>query len=425
VGTYLIAMGASICGNSLFASGSAFAATTDLQATSPFTQNATVYMFLKPSDRVTDAGSSNQSAGTWNATLLNADGKAVYRWSGEGRFFQVFRVPERGVYVLEVEHVGVSGGSGVTNTVTVLSGLPSDYLPQGVLLLLAGLGLTAVGLLRLRRPEKVQVEAVRDPPGEMARIGRMKELTALLSRELIGERLILFSAPILFVLMYSAGGFMPDSVPVLPGAHISGYADLFVPSLAPYNDWLNVFPVVVAMVTYTFAFQKETRVLRSLLLNPISEKALFAAKLVAVLIVVLLPIELSLLVTFSLFQPGLAVTNPAGVFGNLLPWSTTYLLYGAVMVGFAVLPAVFFRKPIYAFILPLFVVLSILTEGFGLRGYVPWTVWIENGTALLSDLTFGNGFDYSGFLNAALPSLVAALVLSIVAFLVFVRQDRE
>ncbi len=428
VGAYLVAVGASICGNSFFAGTSAAIIGVGPQATSGTTQNSTLYMFLKPSDRVTFAGASAQNDGTWNVTLLGADGKAVSSWSGEGRLFQIVSVPERGVYLLEVERTAVSDNSSVTETATVLSGRPSDYLSEGALTTSVGLGLVAVWFPYSRRREDVRPGPTAEPPEGAAGRGRLREFTVLLRRELIGDRLILLSAPILFILMYSAGAFMPNTITASPGSHISDFSDLLVPSLTPYKDWLNVFPIVVVAATYTFAFQRETRVLRSLLLNPVREASLFAAKLVAILVVVLLPIEACIAITFFLFQPGLAISDPTTVFGNLLPWSVVYLLYGAVMVGFAVLPAVAFRKSIYAFIVPLFVVFAILTEGFGLSGYAPWTVWAvwaNPGTGALSYLTFGNGFDYSAFFHSVLPNLAAASLLGAAAFLVFTRQDRE
>jgi hypothetical protein len=137
------------------------------------------------------------------------------------------------------------------------------------------------------------------------------------------------------------------------------------------------------------------------------------------------PIVVGITVASTMFDPQLALSEPASVYGNLLAWLFVYLLYGLVMIGLALLPSVLFRKPMYSFVVPVFIVLIISTEGFGLDNSLPWNVWLVNGIGVLSSLNFQTGFDFGGFIMSALPSSLLALMLSLLAFVVFQIQSKE
>lgn len=427
-GLFLLSIGAAMVGNAFFSGQASITGGGGFQSVGGSSSYYSSFAFLKPSDRVTVTLQTNSSSGTFGLVISKVRGETILNRTSVGELSAILKVPQRGAYFLNATFAPSDMKAYANSiTITVTGGTPDDYLWPGLLIMSLGVALTFGWVLLSTRRRPWQDDSGDSNPPSLPEAGKGgKGVLFLLANELVGGRKVLFAVPVLFVVFYSAGSFAAY-LDYLPHTVLNpNLADLFSPSLNPYNDWLNVFPIVVALSTYSFAYEKENKVLRTLLLNPIGSGSLFFAKLSAIIIAVEVPIIVSVLVTLVLFDPALALASPLAVLGNAPYWLTLYVLYGFVMIGIAILPSVLFRKAIYSFIVPLFIVFAISTEGFGLRDFVPWTVWNIMGTSpLSSSLGFENAFDLGAFLLAALPALAMAVGFILLSWLVFVRQDKE
>jgi ABC-2 family transporter protein len=429
VGLLLLSLGTSIVGNALFPPGGSTIINGDyLDSFGGAPSSHVYYAFLKPSDRMTVSLQGNDSAGALSLTVTRLAGEEpVLDRTSVGNLFAIFTPTARGTYVMSVSLVP-SGSEHYefSETSTVIGNAPTDFFWLGEALAAVGaafsLGSFAV---RGRRRMITAAPEVGRPPPLAGDRGAWKNFVLLLRTDLFQGRKVFFAIPIFLAVTYSAGRFLPSLIPLPYTVTSPNLADLFSPSLSPYNDWLNVFPVVVALAAYSFSYERDGRVLRSTMLNPIGVRTLFFAKLTSMVFVVEVPIALGILFTLAQFDPSLLASSPLTVLQNAPDWLLVYFLYGLIMIGFAILPAVFFRKPVYAFVVPIFFVLLIGTEGFGLRDYLPWQVWILHGTSSLSSLNFQGGFDVGAFLSATLSVVGFAFVLGLLSAIAFSFQDKE
>lgn len=424
----LLSIGAAMTGNAFFSGQSSIDSTGGFQSIGGSPSHSSYYAFLKPSDRLTATLQTNSSSGMFSLLIHKVQGDLVLNRTSTGGLSAIFTPSQRGTYFLNASFVPPDSKAYENSiTITIIGGQPDDYLGPGLALLSAGVVLSMAWFLsRFRVSPKPDVREDVSPPPPLVKGTGGKGLLYLVTHELGGGRKLFFSVPVLFVVFYSAGSYFADLINLPQSVANPNLADLFSPSLNPYNDWLNVFPIVVALATYSFAYERENKVLRTTFLNPIGSGRLFFAKLCSMIISVEVPIVVGMVVTLLLFDPTLAVAAPLAVFGNAPYWLTLYILYASVMIGIAVLPAVLFKKAIYSFIVPLFIVFAISTEGFGLRDFVPWQVWSVMGTGPLSTSAgFENAFDMGSFLIAALPALAISVGFILLSWLVFMRQDKE
>ena len=428
-GLVILSLAGSMIGNALFPpGGSSIINSSSLESVGGVTSSQTSYAFLKPSDRVTISLQGNDSAGALQLTITKlADGALVLNRTSVGNLFAIFTSTERGTFVIDVYFTPSSSSHFVFNeTDTAIGSAPTDFLWLGEVLAAIGVVLTLGSfLLRGNHHFSAVPRGTSEPPLPLGRRGAWKNFGLSLRTDLFQGRKIFFAVPIFLAITYGAGRFLPSLIQLPSGVSNPDLADLFIPSLSPYNDWLNIFPVVVVLAAYAFSYERDSRVLRSTLLNPIGAKTLFFARLTSMVIIVEVPVTLGILLTLVQFDPGLLASSPLAVMDNAPYWLLVYLLYGLVMIGFAILPAVFFRKPVYAFVVPIFIILLIGTEGFGLRDFLPWQIWTVDGTLPLSGLNFQGSFDVNTFFSSALPVLAFAFVLGAISVIVSGIQDKE
>jgi hypothetical protein len=429
-GLVVLSLGGSMVGNALFPpGGSSIINGSGLESVGGVPSSQTSYAFLKPSDRMTISLQGNDSAGSLRLTITRlAGGALVLNRTSVGNLFAIFTPTERGTYVIDVYLTPSSPSHYVFNeTNTVIGNAPTDFLWLGEVLAAIGAALS-FGWFLLRRSHPFSFAVPRgtsEPPPPLGHRGAWKNFGLSLRTDLFQGRKVFFAVPIFLAITYGAGRFLPSLIQLPSGVSNPDLADLFVPSLSPYNDWLNVFPVVVVLAAYAFSYERDSKVLRSTLLNPIGARTLFFAKLASMVIVVEGPIALGIFIALVQFDPSLLASSPLAVMGNAPYWLLVYLLYGLVMIGFAVLPAVFFKKPVYAFVVPIFIILLIGTEGFGLRDFLPWQIWTVQATLPLSGLNFQGSFDVSSFFSSALPVLAFAFILGVISAIDFGIQDKE
>lgn len=429
VGLFLLSFGSSIMGNALFPPGTSSIIDSNYLETFGGAQSSQIYYaFLKPSDRMTISLQGNDSAGVLHVTISRYPGQElVLNRTSIGKMFAIFTVEERGTYVINAAFVPSNSEHYLVNeTNTVTGNAPADYLWLGEVLTAVGAALSIGSfLVRGRRRSIAAPHETTTPPPPDEVPGVWKNFVLMLKTDLFQGRKVFFAIPIFLAIAYSAGRFLPSLLPLSSTITSPDLADLFSPSLSPYNDWLNVFPVVVALAAYSFSYERDSRVLRSTMLNPIGARTLFFAKLTSMIVVVEVPVILGILLTITQFDPSLLAKSPLVVLQNAPEWLLVYLVYGLVMIGLTILPAVYFTKPVYAFVVPIFIVLLVGTEGFGLRGLLPWQIWTIQGTSPLSSLTFQGGFDIGAFVGAALPVLAFAFVLGLLSVIAFSVQDKE
>ena len=264
-----------------------------------------------------------------------------------------------------------------------------------------------------------------EEPGKTPRTKRvLYHFFELTKWEIFTKRLYLVSLPVFFALFYDAGTFEPKIVEV--GSENTAtfrVADLLVPSLSPFSDWTILFPVVVAATAFLFAYEKDNLSLRSTLLNPVRSSTLFASKVVSVFLVVALPTAAAVALTIAMFDPALLLSSPTILFGNTWIWIGLYILLEFMMIAFSLLPAVLLRRPIYAFIVPVFVYFLISNDGFGLQSFNPAGVWLDFSSQL--GITGAAALDWGNFLAHAYPSLILSLVCFLLSFVMFQVKDRE
>jgi hypothetical protein len=133
----------------------------------------------------------------------------------------------------------------------------------------------------------------------------------------------------------------------------------------------------------------------------------------------LVPIAVALGITLALYDPRLFLGAPLLAWGNLPMWVEAYVLYGFVMVGLSLLPAVFFDNAVYAFVAPVFVSFLIQTEGFGLYGAIPSDVW----TTVVGMIQSYR--DWGAALGKTLPAVILATVFLAISLILFEVKEGE
>lgn len=255
---------------------------------------------------------------------------------------------------------------------------------------------------------------------------RVPTLLTLISWELSQSK-ALISVLILTILLYSGGAFVPTLHQLGSDAQaLSQLPNLLNPSLLANKDWTNIYPIVAAAAAYSFSYEKDKMILRSVLMNPVRSSSVFVAKALSLALMLFVPVVVAFALTIALFVPPLLLQYPLVIFGNLLTWVEMYLLFFGLMLGFCLLPAVYFRKPIYAFIVPVLAYFVIETEGFGLSGYLPSSVLQGWGVLVLSNLQIASPtFEWGPLVEHITPAIYLAGILVVMSFACFQLRDRE
>lgn len=386
-------------------------------------------IFMKPGDRFIASFMPVNSTMGLNLSVLSLyDRRVQYVQKGSQGLQVMYSPPQRGVYLVEVaaNDVNASDGAQLIATWTLTGALPTDILPLGVT---TGSGALLLLVLSITVRAFAQADGEAYGVKDVTHIGSKKKrrslFVTLLSWDLLKMNRAFFALPIFFVIFYSSGSFGPQMLHVDPskGLGLSAVAHVLVPSLNPENDWNVVFPLIVAMMAFSFSYERDRLVQRTILLNPVKSSTLFLAKYVSVLSCAWIPTVAAITISISMFDTNLVLRNPMTVYGDLWLLLGSYLLMTWVMIGLAILPAVLFRKPIYSFALPLFMYYFFEGQGLGVLQYLPSVAFRSLIGELDSLRAFGEA-DW-GVLVRIEPGIVLALALSVLSFVLFQLEERE
>jgi hypothetical protein len=415
IGLFLLATGIGLISNAYTGGG---AGVTDYLnfGRGRNSQNST--LFMKPSDRLIISAGSNVRANISVQISRVVTGQVVAREMGNGTLYMQFAPETRGVYLLSVSALAPLDERGANTTatglITIEGGPPNDLLELGYVLTalsLPLLGLWAVGSRRkVATPRSGNLK-----PGGGTRSSRAKRFGALLRLELVASGRLYFVFPIVLMSTLSAGGYFPS----LKG--VNHTSNLFFLTNNATSDWNILFPLVVALTTFSFAYEKDKLALRSLFLAPVRSVSVFASKVLVIFLVVVVPLVASFLLLFALFDPALFLSSPFVVLANAWNWIGAYTILAFVMVSFGLLPACLFKRPLLSLVVPLFVSFVLQGQGFGIGLLLPWYVW-----GLYADFAlYASNFDWYQFLGHATPSIIAAAACFIVAFALFEWEEKE
>jgi len=422
VGLGLLLVGLSMLANAHFGPGEAiFGAGSPTTSQGNTTDSFTV--FLKPTDRMLLSYSSNSSDVSFDASIIRLATGSTMLQEGvpPGGSLQVsFSPSARGAYLVRVNVSSSSSNQQVSSLVSIYGGTPSDFETYAYLLIALGAAMALLWIAESKRGRAAGLTHESDRQ-EYLTDGQHGHRTffVLLKWELFSSRKVFFGLLVFFLMMYSAGGFTPNYLSSSIGGIAPTIADLFNPTLRPTSDWFNLFPIVVAVSAYSFSYEQDKLILRSLKLNPIRSATIFASKVCALLAVTLVPIAVALGITLALYDPRLFLGAPLLAWGNLPMWVEAYVLYGFVMVGISLLPAVFFDNAVYAFVAPVFVSFLIQTEGFGLYGAIPSDVW----TTVVGMIQSYR--DWGAALGKTLPAVILATVFLAISLILFEVKEGE
>ena len=187
--------------------------------------------------------------------------------------------------------------------------------------------------------------------------------------------------------------------------------------------WQFSFPVVIALAVYLFSYDVGQGLLRTYMLSQVSRTTLFVGKLAAMFIAIFLPMVVSGAFLLALADPTLFLKDPLLVWGDLGLRLLLYLLMMYLMIGFSVLPAVAFKKPLYAFVTP-FVVLYALQRARlpePVPSFIPPVPFLYYENPYDLDLYFRG---LARFWGDAWPSLTIATIMLIAAYILFLKMDQ-
>jgi ABC-type transport system involved in multi-copper enzyme maturation permease subunit len=186
------------------------------------------------------------------------------------------------------------------------------------------------------------------------------------------------------------------------------------------NDvWWFSFPIILAYAIYLYSYELDKGIIRTYLLTCIRRRTLFAAKLIAIFLSVFLPLISTLMIAYPIADPILFMNNPVEVYINL---PGKFILYGLmlyIMVCISTLSAVLFKKPLYAFAIPLAIIYVLNMLGI-YSSYIPpesfyrLTLIVEPGFeqyAIVSNV------------NKILPSIIISTIALAIAYVIFIRRD--
>lgn len=242
---------------------------------------------------------------------------------------------------------------------------------------------------------------------------------------LSGKRLYLVLL-IYFLVLFSSGRFTSDSWTVevktpeysinstlTPGSMID--VEWNASSL-----WWFLFPVVTAYAVFVFSYELDKGIVRTYLLSNVGKRTLFSAKLLSILFGLFIPLIASLLIVYPLADPVLFSSMPLEVYINLPRRLMIYASMLYIMAGIATLSSVAFRKPLYAFAVPIAVIYTLNTVHLrGVSAYVPPKCYPQHsGSIGLIPIEY-----FLNELSMVLPAVIASTIALITAYIIFARRD--
>jgi len=428
VGLGLTIFGISMLGNATFSPGyNGVILPSQVDLTSSTTHVDEFYFFMKPTDRLTLTVSSNSSQSIFTLRISDvASNQTILSRQTTGGLSVVYSPADRGVYLLVLRSSRLDGPVVATVGVTVAGSAPSDMsMLSGYLMVLGGSLIFSAFALPYVGSSEIRQFGRKGAKRSLGQMRHPHKFLNLLKWELLTKKSYLVSYLIFFAIVYDGGAYSPKIVELTPTkAATFAISDLLVPSLKPFNNWNVIFPIIVASAAYAFSYERDRLILRSLMLNPIRSSQALLTKVVSLSVVALMPMLIGISSIFALFDPKLTLANPFEVWQNLWVWLVLYSLFEFVMIGFALFPSVVFRKPLYSIVIPLFAYFVASSEGFGIGKLIPPYAWENQG---ISPLSLGGRleFNWVAFWANAYPSLIFALVLSILSIVVFQLWEKE
>lgn len=372
--------------------------------------NSTGYVFMKPHDRLIITTNESAEVKIYHV----ADDSIVFDQTSQGISNFIFSPQVRGLYYVTI----ASHNSSSISIYTTLTGNnPEDNANYAYIAAIASIPFLALYVLSrkgLLSPFKL------NRPGhssEKRAIDKRSSVLTLLIYEFFVSRRIYFIPIFLLVFALAGAGYPAEA----------NFCTCDKPSnplsLDAGTSWGILFPMILVLVIYTYSYEKDRLILRSLFMNPLRASKLFLTKLLSVLLIAILPLTISFTLLFILFDPALFSSDPYLILTNLPDWIYIFILLVIVAVSFSLLPASFFKRTMIALLVPLFAVFLLQSEGFGISSYTPWQVWHLYGTFALSNEA--SNFDWYLFLNHASYDIAFATASFVISFLIFLRSDRE
>jgi len=186
--------------------------------------------------------------------------------------------------------------------------------------------------------------------------------------------------------------------------------------------WWFLFPVVLAYTVFVFSYELDKGILRAYLLSCVKKRTLFIAKLLSIILSLFIPLVACLLIVYALADPQLFMVDPLEVYVNVPRRLLLCALMLYTMMGIAILSSIIFKRPLYAFGIPMAViyVLNIVSLR-GISDYIPPRCY--------SRLSYSESIGLvptEALINAlriAIPSLIASTIFLIAAYIIFIRRD--
>lgn len=233
---------------------------------------------------------------------------------------------------------------------------------------------------------------------------------------------------IYFLLLFSSGKFTSSSYtvevrapgfskhePLTPGRMIDVWWDAS-------SLWWFLFPVVTAYAVFVFSYELDRGILRTYLLSSVEKRTLFSAKLLSIMLGLFTPLIASMLIVYALADPHLFALNPLELYVNI---PRRFIMYASMlytMVGIATLSSIAFRKPLYAFVVPLTVIYTLnMVSLYGISAYVPPQCYPD--IQLLGSIGLAPIEYFLNKLSTALPAVVASTIALITAYIIFIKRD--
>jgi len=194
---------------------------------------------------------------------------------------------------------------------------------------------------------------------------------------------------------------------------------------APYSVmglWWFLFPVVIGYAVLVYSYELDRGIIRAYLLSSVSRRTLFIGKLIYISVAILLPLTLATILIYALADTKMLSADPMEVFVNLPRRLLIYLTIFYITLGLAVSSSIIFRKPFYAFVIPLITlyVLNNLSIPV-LSRYIPplcMAPWLDDPYIYIIPL--------DAFLSRfypLTPSITVSTLLLIISYIIFRRID--
>ncbi len=230
------------------------------------------------------------------------------------------------------------------------------------------------------------------------------------------------------LLVYIANYRFFVEVVEIRSARISISSDWLTPGTAinaPYSIrglWWLLFPVVTGYAVLVYSYELDRGIIRAYLLSSVDRRTLFIAKLVYILVATLLPLILATIIVYALADIDMLLADPLEVFVNLPRRLLIYLAMLYIMLGLAVSSSVIFKKPFYAFVIPIITVYVLNNIGIPyLSSYIPPRCiesWFDTHFIYIIPLN-----DFLARFQPSLPSILVSTVLLIASYLIFRGMD--